>query len=167
MTKSELIEAQWSEFDLTKGEWSIPGERMKKDRPHIVYLPRQAIAMLEELKALACGSDWVMPSRGDLKKPISKSTLNQAVRALDLDVRDFVLHDFRRTASTHLHEAGFVSDVIEKALAHEQGGVRGIYNRAQYAEQRKEMLQWWANFVDAQIEEGRKVVIGRFGKAAA
>lgn len=165
--KSELIEAQWSEFDLKKGEWSIPGERMKKDRPHIVYLPLQAVAMLEELKVLACGSDWVMPSRGDLKKPISKSTLNQAVRALDLDVRDFVLHDFRRTASTHLHEAEFVSDVIEKALAHEQGGVRGIYNRAQYAEQRKEMLQWWANFVDAQIEEGRKVVIGRFGKAAA
>lgn len=165
--KSEMIEAQWSEFDLKKGEWSIPGERMKKDRPHIVYLPLQAVAMLEELKTLASGSDWVMPSRGDLKKPISKSTLNQAVRALDLDVRDFVLHDFRRTASTHLHEAGFVSDVIEKALAHEQGGVRGIYNRAQYAEQRKEMLQWWANFVDAQIEEGRKVVIGRFGKAAA
>lgn len=165
--KSELIEAKWDELDFEKAEWSIPGERMKKDKPHLVPLSRQAMAMFEELKALSSHSPWVLPSRGDLKKPISKSTLNAAVRGLDLDVRDFVIHDFRRTASTHLHEAGFNSDVIEKALAHEQGGVRGIYNRAQYAEQRKQMLQWWADFVDAQIEEGRKVIIGRFGKAAA
>jgi integrase len=80
-----------------------------------------------------------------------------------MDVRDFVIHDFRRTASTRLHEAGFNSDWIEKALAHETKGIRGVYNRAQYADQRKEMLQWWADFVDAQIEEGRKVIIGRFG----
>lgn len=165
--KSELIEAKWDEIDFEKAEWSIPGERMKKDRPHVVYLTRQALAMFEELKGLSSHSLWVLPSRGDLKKPISKTTLNTAVRGLDLDVRDFVIHDFRRTASTHLHETGFSSDVIEKALAHEQGGVRGIYNRAQYAEQRKQMLQWWADFVDAQIEEGRKVIIGRFGKAAA
>ena len=76
-----------------------------------------------------------------------------------------MIHDFRRTASTHLHEAGFNSDWVEKALAHEQKGIRGVYNRAEYLAQRREMLQWWADFVDAQIEEGRKVVIGRFGKA--
>jgi integrase len=160
-----LIEARWEEFDLDKGEWSIPGERMKKDRPHLVPLPRQAVAMLEELRGLAGGSPWVFPSRNDPRKPIAKTTLNYAVRSLDLDVRDFVIHDFRRTASTHLHEAGFNSDWIEKALAHETKGIRGVYNRAQYAEQRRKMLQWWADFVDAQIEEGRKVIIGRFGKA--
>lgn len=164
--KSELIEARWAEIDFEKAEWAIPAERMKKDKPHVVYLAPQALAMFEELKALSSGSPFVIPSRGDLKRPISSSTLNQAVRILDLDVRDFVLHDFRRTASTHLHEAGFDTDVIEKALAHEQGGVRGVYNRAQYAEPRKKMLQWWADFVDAQIEEGRKVILGRFGKAA-
>ena len=71
----------------------------------------------------------------------------------------------RRTASTQLHEAGFNSDWIEKALAHEQKGVRGVYNKAEYLAQRREMLQWWADLVDALIEEGRKVVIGRFGKA--
>lgn len=163
--KSELIEARWEELDLEHAEWAIPGERMKKDKPHLVPLSRQALAMFEELKGLASGSEWVFPSRGDLHQPIAKSTLNVAVRALEIDLRDFVIHDFRRTASTHLHEAGFNSDWIEKALAHETKGIRGVYNRAQYADQRREMLQWWADFVDSQIEEGRKVIIGRFGKA--
>lgn len=163
--KSELIEAKWGELDLAKAEWAIPGERMKKDKPHLVSLSRQAVAMFEELKGLASGSEWIFPSRGDLKQPIAKSTLNVVVRALEIDVRDFVIHDFRRTASTHLHEAGFNSDWIEKCLAHETKGIRGVYNRAQYAEQRREMLQWWADFVDSQIEENRKVIIGNFGKA--
>lgn len=164
--KSELIEARWEELDLEHAEWAIPGERMKKDKPHLVPLSRQAVAMFEELKGLASGSEWVFPSRGDLHQPIAKSTLNVAVRALEIDVRDFVIHDFRRTASTHLHEAGFNSDWIEKALAHETKGIRGVYNRAQYADQRRDMLQWWADFVDSQIQDGRgKVIIGPFGKA--
>ena len=164
--KSELIEARWEELDLEKAEWAIPGERMKKDKPHLVSLSRQAVAMFEELKELASGSEWVFPSRGSLKQPIAKSTLNVVVRALAVDVRDFVIHDFRRTASTHLHEAGFNSDWIEKCLAHETKGIRGVYNRAQYAGQRREMLQWWADFVDSQIHDGRgKVIIGPFGKA--
>ena len=164
--KSELIEAKWEELDLEKSEWAIPGERMKKDKPHLVHLSRQAQAMFKELKGLASGSEWVFPSRSDLKQPIAKSTLNVAVRALEIDVRDFVIHDFRRTASTHLHEAGFNSDWIEKSLAHETKGIRGVYNRAQYADQRREMLQWWADFVDSQIQEsGGKVIIGPFGKA--
>lgn len=163
--KSELTQARWDEIDLERAEWSIPGERMKKDKPHFVPLSRQAVAMFEELKALASGSEWVLPSRGSLKKPIAHNALNTVVRALEADVRDFVIHDFRRTASTHLHEAGFNSDWIEKALAHETKGIRGVYNRAQYADQRRDMLQWWADFVDSQIEEGRKVIIGNFGKA--
>jgi len=162
--KSELIEAQWDEINFGTAEWSIPGERMKKDKPHVVYLSRQALAMFEELKALSSNSPYVLPSRNTLRKPISKTTLNAAIRALDVDIRDFVIHDFRRTASTHLHEAGFNSDWIEKSLAHEQKGIRGVYNRAEYADQRKEMLQWWSDFVDAQIEEDRKVIIGQFGK---
>lgn len=164
--KSELIEAKWEEIDFDRAEWSIPGERMKKDKPHLVPLSRQAVAMFEELKRLASGSEWVFPSRGDLHQPIAHSTLNQAVRSFEIDVRDFVIHDFRRTASTHLHEAGFNSDWIEKALAHETKGIRGVYNRAQYADQRREMLQWWADFVDSQIQDGcGKVIIGPFGKA--
>jgi integrase len=163
--KGELIGASWDEIDFEKSEWLIPAERMKKDKPHLVPLSKQAVAMFEELKGLAGHSPWVLPSRNTWKEPIAHSTLNQAIRSLELGIRDFVIHDFRRTASTQLHEAGFNSDWIEKALAHEQKGVRGVYNKAEYLTQRREMLQWWADLVDAQIEEGRRVVIGRFGKA--
>lgn len=162
--KTELREATWDELDLDKAEWLIPAERMKMDKPHIVPLSRQAVAMFEELNTLACGSKWVLPSRNSRNRCLAHNTLNKAVASLDLDVRDFVIHDFRRTASTQLHGADFNSDWIEKALAHEQGGTRGVYNVAEYLPQRREMLQWWADFVDAQIEEGRKVIIGRFGR---
>lgn len=162
--KSELLNARWEEIDFDKAEWSIPAERMKKDRPHLVPLSKQVLAMFEELRTLSSGSEWILPSRNSLKKPVSKSMLNHVVRGLELDVQDFVIHDFRRTASTHLHEVGFNSDWVEKCLAHEQKGVRGVYNRAEYLIQRREMLQWWADFVDLQIEDGQKVVIGRFGK---
>ena len=90
--------------------------------------------------------------RGTEDKPIACSTLNQAVRSLSLDVQHFVLHDFRRTASTHLHEMGHSSDAIEKALAHKIVGIKGVYNRAEYAEQRRTILQAWGDFVQAQIE---------------
>jgi integrase len=98
--------------------------------------------------------------------PLRKAPPNVVVRALEIDVRDFVIHNFRRTASTHLHKAGFTPDWIEKSLAHETRGIRGVYNRAQYADQQRKMLQWWADFVDSQIQDGRgKVIIGPFGKA--
>jgi len=163
--KSELIEARWEEIDFAKAQWTIPGERMKKDRAHAVYLSTQALDLFQELKALSSGSPFVMPSRGSLQKPISKTTLNAAVRTLDLDLQDFVIHDFRRTASTHLNELGFNSDWIEKALAHEQKGVRGVYNKAEYADQRRKMLQTWADLVGNLITE-RKIILGRFGKSA-
>lgn len=164
--KSELIEAQWSEIDLDAGEWIIPAERMKMSKPHVVPLSTQAIAMLGELKGLSSGSAFVFPSRSHLNKPISKSSLNHVVRGLEHDVQSFVLHDFRRTASTHLNEAGFNSDWIEKSLAHTAGGVRAVYNKAEYKEQRRKMMQWWADLVDAQIEDGRgKVIIGQFGRS--
>lgn len=163
--KSELIEARWSELDLERREWTITAERMKKDKAHVVPLSEQAVAMFEELRALAGDSEWVFPSRSNSKRSISKTTLNAAVRGLQADVQSFVIHDFRRTASTHLNEHDFNGDWIEKALAHETKGVRGVYNKAEWKESRRQMLQWWADFVDSQIEEGRRVIIGRFGKA--
>ncbi len=156
--KAELTESTWSEIDLDAGIWDIPAERMKKDQPHRVYLSRQAKELLIELQALSGHSLYLFPSsRGEADRPISKSTLNQAVRALSLDVQHFVLHDFRRTASTHLHEMGFPSDAIEKALAHKIVGIKGVYNRAEYAEQRRTIMQAWADFVQAQID-GAKVI---------
>ena len=156
--KSELIQATWSEFDLDAGIWDIPAERMKKNKPHRVYLSRQALEMLQELKILAGHSKFLFPSsRSREDRPIGRSTLNQAVNSLSLDVQHFVLHDFRRTASTHLHEMGYPSDAIEKALAHKIVGIKGVYNRAEYAEQRKTVLQAWSDFVQAQIDAAKLI----------
>lgn len=162
--KSELIEASWEEIDFDRGIWEIPKERMKMGRPHVVPLSMQAKAIFKELKTLSSGSNLVFPSRGDSTKPISKSTLNLVVRSLDHDIQDFVIHDFRRTASTHLNEQGYQPDWIEKALAHEMQGVRGVYNRAEYVDQRGDMLQWWASLVDTLIDETQSTAISRHGK---
>jgi integrase len=166
--KGELMGARWEEIDTDNAEWHVPAANMKTGKPHIVYLSAQSLELFEELRRLASGSEWVLPGRGTLKKPFAHDALNKTLQNVleGTGIERFTIHDLRRTASTLLHEAGFNSDVIEKALAHEQKGVRGIYNRAQYADQRREMLQWWADFVDTQIDEERKVVIGRFGAQA-
>lgn len=160
--KTELTESRWDEIDLDGGIWDIPAERMKKDRPHRVYLSRQAVELLQELRTLAGHSAYLFPStRGTEDRPISPTTLNQAIRALSLEVQHFVLHDFRRTASTHLHEMGHPSDAIEKALAHKIVGIKGVYNRAEYADQRRLIMQAWADFVQAQIDGGKVIPLFR------
>ncbi len=165
--KSELIEAKWDEFDLEAGIWRVPAVRMKMSREHWVYLPTQAVEILQELRDIGHGRVYVFPStRGRAEAPIAKPTLNTAVKSLGLEMEHFVLHDFRRTASTHLHEMGLPSDAIEKALAHEIKGIKGVYNRAQYATERKRILQHWADFVGTQIADGQRVVLGQFGRAA-
>lgn len=164
--KSELIEATWDEFDLKEAVWRIPAARMKKDREHWVYLPHQAVVMLTELSQTRTSRTFVFPTVRGPDRPIAKSTLNQAVKALGLEVEHFVLHDLRRTASTHLHEMGQSSDAIEKALAHSIRGMKGVYNRAEYGTERQRILQLWADFVDAQIDEGQSVLIGRFKRAS-
>jgi len=164
--KGELIGARWEELDLEQGQWAIPGERMKKDKPHLVHLSRQAVAMFEELKGLASGSEWVFPSRGDLNRPIAHSTLNQAVRSLEIDVRDFVIHDFRRTARTHLAALGVDPHIAERCLNHKIKGVEGVYNRHDYFEERRQALQLWAGFLEA-CEAGKDFNVVPLRPAAA
>ncbi|WP_153110107.1 tyrosine-type recombinase/integrase [Propionivibrio limicola] len=166
--KGELLLATWSEIDFTAATWTIPKDRMKLRRPHVVYLPQQALDILVALKTCAGGSNYILPSRYDADKPMSNATLNRVIDAAvaiakkeDLPLDDFCVHDLRRTASTLLHEAGYNTDWIEKCLAHEQRGVRAVYNKAEYAEQRREMLQDWANMVDGWIAGAKVVPIGR------
>lgn len=160
--KSELMRAKWSEFNLDEGVWEIPPDRMKMAKGHIVYLPAQAVAILRELRGLASTSDYVFPGRNSLSKPFAHNAINVALRSINIPIPAFTVHDLRRTASTLLNETQrFGSDVIERALAHYVGGIRGVYNRAEYAEQRREMLQWWADYVDSRITD-KTVVIGRF-----
>jgi integrase len=151
--KSELLMACWDEVDAAAGEWNIPAARTKNQKPHVVYLSRQATVLLEELKGLASGSPLVLPGRSSLTRPFAHNALNKALEGINFELAPFTIHDMRRTASTLLHEKGFPSDVIEKALNHTIGGVRGVYNRAKYAEQRREMLQFWADYVDKLARE--------------
>jgi len=154
--KSELTEATWDEIDFEHALWTIPGARMKRRNPHNVYLSRQAMDILVAFKTCAGGSRYVLPNRYDIDRPMSGVSLNGVLRKVvetanrdGCALGDFSPHDLRRTASTLLHEAGYNTDWIEKCLAHEQRNVRAVYNKAEYALQRREMLQAWADMVDA------------------
>ena len=135
--KSELIGATWGELDLDKAEWRIPAERMKMKDPHIVPLSRQAVECFRELKAIASGSDYVLPNLGSLKKPMGASSLNVAFDRMGYGER-FTPHGVRATASTILNEQGFRPDVIERQLAHtERNRIRAAYNHADYLIERR------------------------------
>jgi integrase len=145
--KSELLQARWADVNFEQAEWTIPEAHSKTGKPHTVYMSRQVCDLFLELQALAGDSELVLPGRGSLKKPFAANALNKALEGVNFPIEPFTIHDLRRTGSTRLHEMGFPSDVIEKSLNHTIGGVRGVYNRAQYAEQRKDMLQKWADYV--------------------
>jgi len=155
--KSELLLARWADVHVDDAEWHVPAKITKTGKPHVVYLSRQALEMFEELRKLAGGSELVLPGRSSLKQPFAHNSINDALKkALQgQPIPAFTIHDLRRTASTHLHEQGYSSDVIEKALNHTIGGVRGVYNKAEYAVPRKAMLQDWADFVDAAVLQAR------------
>jgi integrase len=163
--KSELLQAQWKDVDIDKGEWLIPSENAKTGKPHMVYLSTQVAGMFRELKALAGDSELVLPGRGSLTRPFAKNSLNKALEGLTFDMDPLTIHDLRRTGATLLTEHGFNKDVIEKALSHEHEGIRAVYIVAEYAEQRKKMLQWWADYVDSICNES-KVIVGNFGHVA-
>jgi integrase len=145
--KSELLEAKWDEIDFDSGLWTIPAERMKRRQPHVVPLSKQSFEAFKELERLSCGSEYVFPHLGDLRKSMGASTLNVAFERLELTVSP---HALRATASTVLNEAGqFRPDVIERQLSHiERNRIRAAYNRAEYLDERRAMLQWWADFID-------------------
>jgi len=147
--KADLMLAEWKMF-ISKVPWHVPKENSKTGKPHVVYLSRQALALFKELRTLAGNSEWVLPGRGTLTGPFAHNALNKALK-VSLEgqaIPAFTIQDLRRTASTLLHENGWASDVVEKALNHTIGGVRGVYNRAEYAKKRREMLQFWSDYLD-------------------
>ena len=160
--KSELILGTWDEVDFANAMWTIPKQRMKGSKAHTVYLSQQALDIMIALHTCAGGSRFLLPSRYDTNKPMSNATLNRVTtlvveraKGKGLPLERFTVHDLRRTGSTMLNELGFNSDWIEKCLAHEQGrSSRGVYNKAEYAEQRRHMLQEWADMIDAWVKGG-------------
>ncbi|GFM68704.1 integrase [Pseudomonas cichorii] len=162
---SELREAQWSEFDFDKRIWTVPVERKgrKKGREHLVPLSRQAIEALTELRTLTGAYALLFPGRGDRSKPRSNTVFLMALRRLGYEGRQ-TGHGFRHIASTVLNEHGFVADHIEAQLSHKAPGVRGVYNKAKYLDQRTTMMQWYADYLDGLA--GGVVIQGDFGKRA-
>lgn len=153
----ELRQAQWPEFDLqaTAPLWRIPAERMKMREPHLVPLSKQAAAWLRELWEVTGPRDgdegpaYVFPSRLKRREPIGENTLNVAMWRLGYDSETATPHGFRAMASTRLHEMGWKSAVIEAQLAHaDPNQVRAVYNRALYLDERRAMLQAWADELD-------------------
>ncbi len=156
---SELREASWSEFDLDSAEWLIPAERMKRRREHLVTLPKQAIALLRELHNITGSYQLLFPGRSNTTKPRSNTVFLMALRRLGYEGRQ-TGHGFRHLASTILNENGFDSQHVEAHLSHVKEGVRGVYDKSTYLEQRKVMMQWYADHLE-KLAVGNVVVLKR------
>lgn len=151
---SELIESKWEEFNLEKARWDIPAERMKMETPHIVPLSRQSVEVLRALKLLTAPGRFVFPGANDKNKPMSNNTILFALYRLGYKGR-MTGHGFRGLASTILHENDFPDEHIELQLAHQKRNkVAAAYNHARYLNQRASMMQWWADYLDAQLAKG-------------
>lgn len=157
--KTEVAHATWNEISFQEAVWTMPKDRMKTGLAHNVYLSKQALDILVALKTCAGGSKYVFPSRYDSFSPISNATFNRITDSAhrlaadtDLPLEPFTVHDLRRTGSTLLNELGFNRNWVEKCLAHEDRRTsRGIYNKAEYADQRRHMMQEWADMIDAWV----------------
>lgn len=157
----ELRAAPWAEFDLDAATWTIPKERMKARRDHSVPLPRQAVAILRQLQEVTGGYALVFAGRNNTNRPMSENTINKALA--DAGYKDKQTgHGFRHLLSTELNGRGYNRDWIERQLAHgDADEIRDTYNHATYLEQRREMMQAWADSVDALCLGGNVVSIKR------
>ena len=146
--EKELIWAEWSEIDFENALWRIPASRMKRRKQHLVPLATQVITILKELHNFSGNGKYLFPSARLEGKPIQKSTMLAALRRKGYTTDEMSIHGFRGMASTLLNEMGFNGDWIERQLAHDQtNSVRAAYNHAQYLEERRTMMQAWADHV--------------------
>lgn len=145
---SEASGTRWVEIDLDAKLWTIPAERMKAKRKHIVPLSTQALEILEVMKPISAHREHVFPSRNDPKQSMNSQTANAALKRIGYGGK-LVAHGLRSIASTAMNEAGLNPDVIESALAHaDRNEVRKAYNRSTYITQRVELMSWWGYYVN-------------------
>ena len=142
----EIRHAEWAEIDFENKEWRIPAEKMKMRKEHRVPLASQCIEIITQMKGL--DNKWVFPSTR-VGKPLSEAGVLSAIRAMGYEKDEMCAHGFRSMASSLLNEMGYKPDLIEKSLAHgDDDNIRGIYNRADYFEERRVMMQEWADYLD-------------------
>lgn len=151
---NEIRYATWSE--INEDTWVIDGSRMKMGKTHLIPLSRQTMALLARLRELTGETPWLLPGRDSSRKPISENTMLYSLRNMGYH-RTATIHGFRSTASTILNESGlWNSDWIERQLSHvPKDQVRSAYNAAQWMDQRRKMMQWYSNFLDARKLEGQ------------
>ncbi|MET0013045.1 MAG: integrase arm-type DNA-binding domain-containing protein [Sedimenticola sp.] len=160
----ELRQAEWSEIDLDRAQWVIPGEKMKMGADHIVPLSSQSVDILRELHKLTGRGVYVFPGARSNRRPLSDNGTRTALRAMGYGNDQMTPHGFRAMASTLLNEQGWRPDVIERQLAHvEQNKSRSAYHRAEYLDERKRMMQAWADYLDG-LQVGADVVPFRKSK---
>lgn len=144
---SELVNAKWEEIDFKNALWTIPPERMKRDKKHLVPLSTQALKLFQELHAITSDSEYLF-TNWNTGKPITIEGVRKGIYVLGYG-EEMKPHGFRHTASTLLNELGYNRDWIEKQLAHSsENTVRGIYNHAEYLPERRKMLQEYADYLD-------------------
>jgi len=149
---SEAAGTRWEEIDFINKTWTIPSERMKKKRPHVVPLTTQAVTLLEVMKPVSGHREHVFPADRKPSTHINSQTANMAIKRMGFGGR-LVAHGLRSIASTALNEQGFDPDIVESALAHsDNNGVRAAYNRAEYLNRRREMMNWWSNYIQHSAE---------------
>ncbi|OQB51855.1 MAG: Prophage CP4-57 integrase [Deltaproteobacteria bacterium ADurb.Bin151] len=155
----ELRQAEWSEIDLENAQWNIPAKKMKMKEPHIVPLSAQALKILEELKPLTGNGQYLFPSGRSFARPMSNNAILAALRRMGYDKNTITGHGFRATARTLLDEVlQFRFDLIEQQLAHTVRDPLGrAYNRTQHLEERRKMMQTWADYLDG-LKQGAKVL---------
>lgn len=140
--------AEWVDFDLEAAVWSVSAEKMKMDRDILIPLPTQAVTALLELRELTGRSRYLFPGNGPKTPVISENTINGVFARIGYKGK-LVGHGTRHTASTLLREHGWEKDHIEMQLAHKEPGISGVYNKAKYLPQRRHMMQWYADYLDA------------------
>lgn len=159
----ELIGGRWDEIDFEQSIWNIPTERMKEKRDHFVPLSTQSINCLQQLQAITGKAELLFPKRGTTREPMSNSTILRVIDRIGYKGK-MTGHGFRSVASTTLNESGlFDFDAIERQLSHEdRDDVRAAYNRAKYMDERRKIMQWWADKIDS-WENPSQIVYPNFG----
>lgn len=154
---SELINATWDEFDFEKKVWNIPAERMKKGRPHLVPLSRQAIALFDEQKedTNIFQTPYVFPSQIEPRKPMSNCTILGGIKRLGYK-GEMTGHGFRSLAMSTIKERlGYRHEIPDLQLAHSKGNkIDAAYDRAKFIEERTKMMQDWADYIDNAMNGG-------------
>lgn len=146
---TEIRKATWDEVDFEAREWRIPSGRMKMKRIHIVPMSRQVIELLKDLSRISGDGKHLFPHLSKPREVMSSNTINMALHYMGYGRYEWTGHDFRATASTHLHEMGFPDHLIELQLAHVEGNrTKSAYNHARYMTERAEMMQMWCDWVD-------------------